>query len=192
MSGIGPLFSPHLIEEGVLSTLQRWLPLYVEEVKAQYGVELPEIASWGLEDEDDERWPEQALPALIVIAERTRDEEKASEGWYRAGWPFQVSVIVEHPQRVWARKIAQLYGAVIRGAVLQRRSLGDAGRATVWQGERLPYLAEKSRTEAASHNSFVVKQDEVVNWQMGPKEDTPPDAPPPDGPQITEVDVEVE
>src|SRR3954447_1799159 len=158
MSGIGALFSPHLIEEGALSTLQRWLPLYLDEVEAQYGVRLPEIASWGLEDEEDDRWPEQALPALIVVAEQTEDEQETNEGWYRASWPFQVTVIIEHPQRVWARKIAQLYGAVVRGAVLQRRSLGSAGRVAGWRGERLPFEAKKSRTEAASQNFFVVQQ----------------------------------
>ena len=191
MSGIGTLFSPHLIEEGVLSTLQRWLPLYRAEIEAQYGIELPDIASWGLVDEEDDRWPEQALPALIVIAEPTEEAEKYS-GWSRASWPFQVAVIVEHPQRVWARKIAQLYGAAIRGAILQRRSLGGIGRVTDWTGERLPFEATKSRTEAASQNLFLVQQDEVVNWQMGPKGEVPPDEPPPDGPEITEVDVDVE
>ncbi|HEY6731896.1 MAG TPA: hypothetical protein VI039_12850 [Solirubrobacterales bacterium] len=192
MSGIGPLFSPHLIEEGVLSTLQRWLPLYLEAIKDQYGVELPEIASWGLVDEDDDRWPEQALPALVVVAERVRDPEKHGEGWYRAKWPFHVTVIVEHPERVWARKIAQIYGAVIRGAIGQRRSLGAAGRVTDWEGEDLPFSAEKSRTEAASQNFFIVQQDEVMNWQLGPKGDVPPDEPPSDGPEVTEVDVDTE
>jgi hypothetical protein len=193
MSGIGPLFSPHLIEEGVLSTLQRWLPLYMQEVKEQHGVGLPEIKSWGLVDEESERWPEQALPALIVIAEPTHGTpQKYGDGWYRAEWPFQVVVAVEHPQRVWARKIAQIYGAVIRGVLLQRRDLGTAGRVTDWTGEKNPYEAQKSRTEAASQNFFLVQQDEVVNWQMGPKGDTPPDTPPPDGPEITEVDVDTE
>jgi hypothetical protein len=193
MSGIGTLFSPHLIEEGVLSTLQRWLsPLYLAEVKDQYGIELPEIESWGLVDEEDDRWPEQALPALIVVAERARDARRKQDGWYSADWPFHVTVIVEHPERVWARKIAQIYGAAIRGVILQRRSLGGIGRVTDWEGEALPFEATKSRTEAASQNFFVVQQDEVVNWQVGPKEDLPPDEPPPDGPEITDVDVKAE
>jgi len=192
MSEIGPLFSPHLIEEGILSVLQRWLPLYRLEIKDQYSVELPEIESWGLVDEDDERWPEQALPALIVIAEQGQQVEKYCGGNYRAKWPFQVVVVVEHPQRVWARKIAQLYGAAIRGAILQRRDLGVAGRVADWDGERLPYEAKKSRTEAASQNFFLVSQDEVVNWQLGPKGDTPPDSPPGEDPEVTEVDVDVE
>lgn len=189
MSGIGTLFSPHLIEEGALSVLQRWLSLYMEEAKAQYGIELPSIKSWGLEDDKTDRWPEQALPALIVVAEPTQGTEKYSDGWYRANWPFQVVVIIEHPERVMARKIAQIYGAVIRGAILQHRDLGDGGRVAKWVNEALPFEATKSRTEAASQNFFLVQQDEVVNWQMGPKGDEPPETPPPDGPEITETEV---
>ncbi|HUB99100.1 MAG TPA: hypothetical protein VMS11_04685 [Solirubrobacterales bacterium] len=189
---IGALFSPHLIEEGVLSTLQRWLPLYLDAVKDQHGVELPEIASWGLVDEEPDRWPEQAYPALIVIAERTQSVENYAEGWYRATWPFQVVVYIQHPQRVWARKIAQLYGAVIRGAILQRKSLSDGGRDAEWTGEQLPFEAEQSRTLAASFNNFTIEQDEVVNWQAGPKDELPPNEPPGEGPEVKETAVEVE
>jgi hypothetical protein len=190
--GIGPLFSPHLIEESVLSVLMRWLPWYVERVEETYGKKLPGIESWGLVDEEDDRWPEQALPALIVVAEDAEGVGKYGEGFYRASWPFQVTVVVEHPERVWARVIARLFGAAVRGAILHRRDLGDAGRAAEWTGERNPFLAEKSRTEAANQNFFRVTQDEVVNWQLGPKTDVPPEELPSDGPEITEVDVDVE
>lgn len=189
---IGDLFSPHLIEEAVLATLQRWLPLYLEEIKAQYGIELPAIDSWGLVDEDDDRWPEQAYPALVVIAERTADVEQYAEGWYRATWPFRVALYAEDPSRVGARQTAQLYGALIRGAILQRRSLGDLGRSATWTGEQLPFQAERSRTLAASFNDFAIEQDEVVNWQAGPKGDQPPDEPPAEGPEVTEFEVKVD
>lgn len=192
-NAIGELFSPHLIEEEILRVLQRWLPLYVDHVAELYGIELPGIASWGLVDEeDDERWPEQAYPALVVIAEQTEGVEQYAEGWYRATWPFRVALYVEHPSRVEARRIAQLYGAVIRGAILQRRSLGDAGRSATWSGEQLPFQAERTRTLAASFNNFLVTQDQVVNWQAGPKDELPPGEPPAEGPEITETEVDVE
>jgi hypothetical protein len=195
MSQIGTLFSPHLIEEGVLSRLQRALPLYLKEAEAQYGIELPAIASWGLVDEgDDEKWPEQGYPALVVIAAGTGkggEPEEYAGGWYRAAWSLAVVVAVEHPERVMARKIAQIYGAVIRGIVLQKRSLEGAGRVALWTGERNPYEATKERTEAASENFFLVQQDEVVNWQMGPKGDLPAE-PLDEDPEVTEIDVKAE
>lgn len=191
-NAIDSLFSPHLIEEAVLSVLQRWLPLYLEEVKEQHGVTLPKVESWGLIDEDDDKWPEQAYPALVVIAEEPEDVGEYAEGWYRANWPFKVALYVEGPQRVWARKIAQLYGAAIRGAILQRRSLGDLGRSAIWTGGSLPWQAERSRTLAISFNNFTVTQDEVVNWQAGPKDELPPGEPPAEGPEVKETAVEVD
>jgi hypothetical protein len=191
---IGTLFSAHMIEEAVLSALVRWLPLYVDEVKNQYGLsEFPDIESWGLVDEDDEKWPEQAYPALVVIAEEPEQVEEYAEGWYRASWPFKVSVHVEHPQRVWARKIAQIYSAAIRGALLQRKSLGDAGRDVKWTGGSLPWKAfDRSRTLAIGFNNFIVTQDEVVNWQAGPKDELPPAELPSEGPEVSETEVQVD
>jgi len=193
MSGqVGPLFSPHVIEEAVLSQLMRRLPLYSQVALEQWGVKLPEIASWGLVDEEDDRWPEQALPALIVIADETRSIEEHTDGWYRATWPFQVSVWVEHSERVQARKIAQVYGAVIQAALLQRRSLGLGNGPLRWEGQRLPFEAEQSRTQAVALNSFSIVIDEVVNWRNGPKDDSElPEEPPGPDPEITEVDVNV-
>lgn len=195
MSEIGELFSPHLLEEAVLSALQRRLPLYMKEAANQYGLELPSIASWGLVDEDEDRTPEQGLPALIVIAGgigKGGEPEENSDAWYRAKWALQVDVIVDHPQMVMARKIAQIYGAVIRGALMQERSLNKDGMRIDWTGELNPYRGEKSRTEAASNNFFLVTVEEVVNWRLGPKGDELPAEPPGTDPEVTEVDVSLE
>jgi hypothetical protein len=195
MSQIGPLFSPHLIEEGVLARLQRALPLYIQEAEAQYGVKLPAISSWGLVDEgEDERKPEQGFPALVVVAGGTGkggEPEEYSGGWYRSAWAVTVLLAVQHPERVVARKLAQIYGAVIRGAVLQERSLEGAGRVAKWTGELNPFETSQERTEAASENFFLVQQDEVVNWQMGPKGELP-DAPAGEDPEVTEIEVDAE
>jgi hypothetical protein len=195
MSGqIGPLFSPHLIEEAVLSQLMRRLPLYSKVALEQWGVKLPEIASWGLKDEEDTKWPEQGLPALVVIADETRSIEEHTDGWYRATWPFKVALWVEHAEIIEARKIAQIYGAVIQAAILQRRSLGLEGTGpVVWEGQKLPFEPERERTTAISLNSFSVVIDEVVSWRNGPKDDSElPEEPPGPDPEITEVDVAVE
>lgn len=193
MSGeIGPLFSPHMIEEAVLASLMRRLPLYSKAALDQWGVKLPTIESWGLVDEEEDRWPEQALPALVVIADETRNIEEHSGGWYRASWPFSVTVALEHPERVQARKYAQIYGAVIQAALLQRRSLGMTGVELQWEGQKLPFRAEQTRTEAVSQNLFSIVVDEVVNWRLGPKSDELPEEPPGPDPEITTVEVDAE
>lgn len=195
MTEIGPLFSPHQIEEAVLAALQRRLPFYIEEALNQHGVKLPEIESWGLVDEHVDRWPEQKLPALVVVASGTArggDPEEYGGGWYRAGWSLAVVVAVEHAQRVEARRIAQVYGAVVRGVLLQKRSLGDGSRVARWTGELNPFEANAKATRAASENFFLVTQDEVVNWQLGPKTVDPGDTPPGLDPEITEIQVDAE
>jgi hypothetical protein len=195
MSEYGSLFSPHQIEEGVLSALQRRIPSYADEALTQHGVKLPEIQSWGLVDEQAERWPEQKLPALIVVAGGTAkggDPEEYAGGWYRAGWSLAIVVVVEHSSVVEARRIAQVYGAVVRGALLQKRSLGGSGRVARWTGELNPFEKAAKATRAASENFFLVTQDEVVNWQLGPKTADPTDSPPGLDPEITEVNVDVE
>jgi len=192
---IGPLFSSHLIEEGAIATLQKWLPTYLEEAKAQYGLELPEIKSWGLVGNEYDRFPEQALPALVVVAEgigKGGEPERYGEGWYRASWALGVVLVLQHPDMTKARKVAQIYGAAIRGILLQRRSLEDAGRIADWLDEGYPYSTKERRTRAAAENVFLVTQDEVVNWQMGPKGDEPPVVVPADYPEITEVDADAE
>jgi hypothetical protein len=192
---IGPLFSSHLIEEGAISTLRQWLPTYMEEARAQYGLELPEIKSWGLVADEYDRFAEQALPALVVVAEgigKGGEPETYGGGWYRASWALGVIVAIQHPDRNKAREIAQIYGAVTRGALLQRRSLGAGGRVAEWLDEGYPFKTKGNRTRAVAENVFLVKQDEVVNWQMGPKGDEPPPVVPADYPEITEVDVDAE
>lgn len=195
MSIIGPLFSPHLIEEGATDVLQTWLPTYAAEVKVQYGLELPAIKSWGITPGSYDRFPEQALPALVVVAEgigKGGEPEEYAGGHYRASWALGVAIVVQHPDMNRARKVAQIYGAAVRGALVQRRSLGAGGRVSKWIDEANPYKATEKRTRAAAENVFLVTQDEVVNWRQGPKGDEPPEETPGAYPEITEVDVDVE
>jgi hypothetical protein len=195
MSTFGPLFSAHEIEDGARQVLQDWLPTYMGEVQRQHGVKLPPIKSWATVDSYD-RWPEQALPALMIIAGgigKGGEPQEHGGGFYRATWALSVSVTVEHPKANDARKIARLYAAAIRGVLLQRRTLGVAGTVSDWLDEGYGAIKTKDRrTRAAAENVFAVKVEEVVNWRMGPKTDEPPAQVPADYPEITELDVVTE
>lgn len=192
----GPLFSAHEIEDAARDTLQSWLPTYLTEIKSQHGVALPPIKSWATLDSYD-RWPEQALPAALIIAggigQGGSPEEHGGEGFYRATWALGVSVTVEHPKANAARKIARLYAAAVRGVILQRRSLGMEGVVTRWLDEGYGSVPLKERrTRAQAENVFAVTVDEVVNWQLGPKDGEPPAEVPADYPEITDVEVDEE
>jgi hypothetical protein len=192
VSVAGPIFSAHLIEEGLISTLRTWLPSYLADVAAQHGVgKIAPVKSWGLSSEY-ERWPEQGLPALIVACPGLRGEpEKTGDGFYRAIWSAEVSVTISARTGPAARKYAQIYAAAIRGAVLQRRSLGDGARVTTWLDEAYGDVAvEQRRTIVAAANVFAVEQNEVVSWRKGPGSDKPPI--PTEWPEVTETEIETE
>src|SRR5690606_22845441 len=90
-------------------------------------------------------------------------------------WQVEAAVVVAAPDIVSARRVAQCYAAAVRGALLQRRSLGDGLRALDWTDEAYADVAnERRRSLAAAANVFVVEQDKIVNWQLGPNSDQPP------------------
>lgn len=175
-SVVGPLFSPHLIEEAVLAVLQKWLPGYLTVACEEHGIEegIEGIKSWGLASALD-KWPEQGYPALLVVApDDPKEIEVSGDGMYRATWPFEVAVSIQGSVAHLARRHAQVYGAAIRGAILQRRSLGDGLQATRWTGgDSAQGIApdEQRRTIAATANSFEVKRERVVSWKLGPGSD---------------------
>jgi hypothetical protein len=190
---VGPLFSAHLIEEAVISTLRKWLPGYLTIACDLHGVEegIVRIQSWGLASRVDDRWPEQGLPALLVVGGKARDQEKDGGGTYRATWPFEVGVALSGSVPHIARKHAQVYAAAVRGAIVQRRSLGDGLRATEWTGEDSAEGEDKQRrTIAAVSNSFEVTQEDVVSWKRGPgsNDGLIPDA----WPVVKEIDTKTE
>ncbi len=191
---VGPLFSPHVIEEAVIAKLRKWLPGYLSLACQEHGVKggIAAIKSWGLASEED-RWPEQGLPALLVVGpSRTLGEPEKNAGMYRATWPVEVGVAVAARTGPAARKYAQIYGAAIRGAILQGRSLEVEGLTTEWQGEEpaTTISASSKRTIAANVNAFAVMCDRVVSWRMGPGEGKPPI--PDDWPEVTETELETE
>jgi hypothetical protein len=196
MSSIfGPLFSAHQIEESVVSNLRTWIPTYLAEAARQHGVKLAPVRSWGLASEFD-RWPEQGYPALVVAADgigKGSSPEKYGGGNYRAGWACGVTVAVRAATLPEARKYGQIYAAVIRGVMLQRRSLGEAGQVAEWLDEGYGAIeVEQKRTTFGAENVFVITKDEVINWRQGPKGDAPPDEIPEAWPIVNEVDVKTE
>lgn len=191
---VGPLFSPHLIEEAALRTLRDWLPVYRDAIYNRYKARLPKIESWGLENSTAKRQPEQKLPSLIVVADGIGQDgapEEHTAGLYRASWIFGVAVVIESGNPFIARRNAQMYGAAVRGAILQHRSLGLDGCVSKWLDESYPFGSKESKTRAVAESLFAVEVDEVVNWQMGPKGEPPSSIPAAD-PEITEVDVKAE
>lgn len=195
MSIVGPLVDAGQIEAAVIRALKTWLRSYIVEVAAQNSFKGPieKVKSWAVASEYD-RWPEQGLPAVIVAAPGLLGEPtKAGGEFYRASWSVEVSVTVAAAKAPRARRLAQMYGAAVRGALLQRRSLGDDLQATDWLDEDSGDVAhDKRRTVVVVQNAFAVEHSRIVAWRKGPKGDKPPDSMPQEYPTVQEIDVETE
>ena len=147
----------------------------------------------GVDPNSGEKWPEQGLPALLVVGpEETSDVEESGQGMYRAIWPVEVGLVIAAKTGPAARKYARIYGAAIRGALLQGRSLGIEGLTVQWRGEGTGTIGvdKQRRTMASNANLFAVTVDNVVSWRRGPSSDKPPI--PTDWPEVTETEIETE
>lgn len=191
-SVIERLFSAHLIEDAMLAQLRERLPAYVLEIFKQYGFKLPMIKSWGVVT-DYERWPSTNLPALLVAAEGINGNPvRTSDGWHTASWAVEVSVTLSGPTGPDTRKAAQLYAAAVRGAVMQRRSLG-INASVEWADEDYGGAPSDDRLSIfTATNAFAIEVKNVVSDRKGPKTDEFPDEVPDEWPEVIETQIETE
>lgn len=170
---IGPLKHAGIVERAAVARLRARMPAYTAEAAAQDAVltggdplALPDLRGV-IRVSELARWPEQQLPLAAVISAGTATEpERDGEGMYRAAWSLSVAVLVASAEEEGSRDLAHLYGAAVRGCLLQDRSLGGAVRVTGWLGESLDDLPVAQRRTMFGHlNLFAVQLDDVVSWQ---------------------------
>lgn len=182
---IGTLTHPAMLERWMMALLNGQMPAYLAEVAAQNdingAIRQPRTikAAGGLE-----KWPEDQLPALIVVSPGLRQEPTGpKDGWIAATWILSVAAVVSAATQIDARYLASLYGAAIRGAVMQNRTLGS-GRQDVraeWANEDLDEIApEDNRTLTAALEIFNVHVSRAVCQTCGPAE-------PPEGPWLIDT-----
>jgi hypothetical protein len=193
---VGPLFSAHILERSVLATLRDYLPPYLTIACELNGITegIAKVESWGLESELADDWPSQGMPALLVVSGSTTDEpEEGGDGMIRAEWRCDVIISVKAATGPRARRYAQVYGAAIRGALLQRRTLGEELQVARWLGEdtggTVRDIEDTESSVCSVMNSFGVERERVVSWQKGAGSLKPI----PDGwPEVKEIDVKTE
>lgn len=192
-------------------TIYENLPALAEENPTATEQELIEILDEAIEDGDIkprslatpksfatvseyDRFPEQGLPAIIVAAPGMADVPAVNgAGDVRADWVIEVSATVSANGARATRRLAQMYLAAIKGAVLQRRSLGDpysAAYLTDVQYADVP--TERRRSIAACAAAFRVSVEGMLSTKEGPVSPEPPDPVPPTWPVIETVNVEIE
>lgn len=202
---IGEIFVPGDLADAATSVLKRWLPLYLATLERRKGIparSLPLPQSWRDSGESVEKWPEDALPALVVVAGGTDSEpSEDGEGFYRGAWRLAVVVLVDGGDidvggSVSPLDLAGYYGSAVRACLMDHRDLESFG------AEGLDLLGEDydevnpdaRRTMGAARVRFRVAVGQVLQAGFGPIGE-PPDDPYallPDPPAATDVQVDVD
>ena len=197
MTQFGTIITGAAPEAGMVATLKLWLPSYISEVERQTGRTAGTVArprSYRTAVEPD-NWPEDQLPAVIVLAGGL-EAEPSREGprSYRTWFDLRVATIVSASTEVAARSVAQLYAAAIRSAALQHPSLGSKVDALDWQGETYEAAGQdRNRTIAASVVEFRAMIASVTEGWAGPQgaPQVDPVAPYPEQPTVLTTPVTV-
>lgn len=192
MTVFGQIVTASAVEEAALATLALWMPTYLGEIERQHGTTAIAVPASYTARSEVQNWPEEHLPAVIAISPGTSAVPEArGDGRVDAEWSLGVAVVVSAVDRDTTRRMAQLYSAAVRAAILQHPSLGGVAAGTVWLAESyVDVPVEDTRTLMAAQVVFVVRVDEVVDLFDGPA--VPDEAPYGDRPVVVVADVDVD
>jgi len=194
MSALGTLKTSSTIETAVIDRLRAWMPSYIADVERQNDLEPGSAASIksirAVSDPNDSaRRPEDQLPAVLVAVSSTSEKpKKDADGYYSAPYTLGVMVVTATNSEQNSRHLGQLYGAAIRGCLVQSRSLSSDVQMTDWEGEDLGLIdPEDNRSLFGCTNTFSCELRDIVSWKMGPPPtweppETPVEATPPTDP----------
>jgi hypothetical protein len=121
------------------------------------------------------------------------DPLKQGDGRWRVRFRLNVTVIDSAASERDTRRLGQLYGAVVRGVLLQQRKLSDTVSVVGWGGEGYDQVPQQNRrTLGFALNAFTVELKDVIA-EAGPVDPSAdPLDPPPDWPSVVTVDVKTQ
>jgi hypothetical protein len=179
---IGAIVTGRDVELAALTFLKRWAGTYLAECERQRAMTpgaLPRIRSWTTAP-DFETWPEDQLPCVLLVSPGLADAPLPDgAGVYRAKFTLGVAVIVSTARMDETARLAKLYVAAMRAAILQHQSLEGFASGIEWLDENyddLPSIDDRSL--GAGQAIFAVQVDGFARRWNGPK--TPQDPPDPD------------
>jgi hypothetical protein len=182
VSPVGPIISGRDCELAAISTLQKWISTYLAEAERQTGRtvgSLPRIRAWTTSP-DFEKWPEDQLPAVLLISPGLVDPPLADgQGFYRVRFSMGLAAIVSTSQMDETAVLAKLYCATLRTCLLQHQSLEGFAAGVEWIDENyddLPSIDDRSL--GAGKAIFAVEVRNISRRWNGPP--TPSDPPTPD------------
>lgn len=172
----GPLVLGTDVEDAVKATLQEWMPDYLAWVSRHIGKPgfLRPPGSFEVTS-DWEHFPEEKLPAILIVCAEAVNPEKDGRKEYRATWTLRVGAFVSARDRTSSERLAKYYAGVIREIINAKGSLGQVGWASTWKGERyVPEVtARAQRTISSAEVRFDVQARHVSSWLIGPSVPSP-------------------
>ena len=132
----GPIYGGHSIQEAMYSTLQKWLPSYIQETNRQIGHKALEIPKEYRFRPDYRTLPPNAKSAILIDVPGTIGHPEVHQNFIRANWHAEVMVFY-YGTSDWQETQAatHAYMACVRACILQHRGLDGLAETTMWTGE---------------------------------------------------------
>lgn len=184
------------VEAAVIDALQTWEETYLAEIERQSGLDphtLPKIRSWTTSREL-RKWPEDQLPAVVVVSPGTVDRTHKSSDHIAAKWLLGLAIVCSGRTQEETNQLAKFYAGAFRAALLQNPSLGGLARGVTWQSERNNEVGSESERSIASCQAiFEVDIDQSVGTERYGMTEPPDDPydPDPTWPTVEETEVTV-
>lgn len=198
MTTFGQILTGTDVENAVTEHLKAWSPTYLAELERQSGRDpeaLPRVKSWNVVPAEPEKWPENQLPAVLVISPGLIGEpEEEGDGKTYATWNLSLSAICSAKSGKAPRQLAHLYVAHLRAIMVQRPSISEFAQDTQWLGEVYDTVPQElRRTLSGATAAFAVQVPNVIDRYGGPNEPLEePYEEPSDWPTVEETDVTAE
>lgn len=191
MTIFGNLFGGDLIDSALLDALNEWMPTYLRAVAKDRDIDELAAPRSIVAVSELVRFPEQQLPAVVIVNPGTDSSPTRRPGHYDAKWPVDLCVEVSAATQSETRRNAQLYLIAARESILKARSLGQGMKGADWGGEDYTVVESgKRRSLGGARASFVIERENVAQIGGGPKD---PDAEPyRDWPEVETVEVAVD
>jgi hypothetical protein len=200
LSIFGPVVSGADVESWCVETLRKWSSTYLTELENRSGRKpgsLQRVRAFVTVPTFD-KWPEDQLPALLVISVGLSERPKKSgDGTYDARWRMTLGVICSARTQAEAHELAMDYTAWHRELLLNRQSLEGRAAGVDFIDEKYDTLPfDDTRSLGAGEVTFTVEVHDVASAYAGPitpADPLEPDTTPwPHWPTVKTTDVEVE
>lgn len=172
MSEYGTIVTEKQVRAAVKAHLLEWTPAYLAELARQDGLAdnaYPLFRSYVSSGDAIETWPEDQLPACVIVAPTLAAPPERNGRHFSAQWLVGIGVVVSANDREATADLVGQYTAAVRGAMTQHGSVGGFAEETVWLDERYNELGnDGSRTIAAGRNLFRVTIPKVMQVYGGP------------------------